>query len=50
MNERTIRTAGIVVGVLIALPLALIVVLPLIVTFLGWLVAVPWAFLDEIVP
>lgn len=50
MDNGTIKKLGIVVGAVVAIPLVLVVILPVVVTFLGWLVAVPVAFLDEIVP
>ena len=50
MDDGTIKKVGLAVGAILGIPLALVVVLPLVVTFLGWLVAVPGAFLDEIIP
>lgn len=50
MDDGSIKKFGLAVGAILAIPLALVVILPLVVTFLGWLMAVPWAFLDEIVP
>jgi hypothetical protein len=50
MNVPSVRFLGIVAGAIVALPLVLVVVLPPLVTFLGWLVRVPVAFLSEIMP
>ena len=50
MAVPSLRTLGIVVGVVLAMPLFLVVVVPLLMTFLNWLVGVPGAFLNVIVP
>ena len=49
MDDGSLRVIGLVAGAILAVPIALVVLLPLVVTFLGWLVRVPWAFLREIV-
>lgn len=50
MDNGTIQKLGLAIGAILAIPLVLVVIFPLVVTFLGYLVAVPRAFLTEIIP
>lgn len=50
MDLGSVRVLGLAVVGVLATPLVLLVAIPAVTTFLGWLVGVPAAFLAEVVP